>query len=330
MAKYKVVLSDYYYANQDQENAVFARLGGDIEVLDLTRVARGGILEPEQLIPYVRDCDALIVQFAKVTREVVGAMERCRVIARYAIGVDNIDVEAATEKGIYVSNVPDYCIDEVANTAAAHLLNGLRRLSFARDLLLEGRFSMKAVEPLRRVRNATLCLLGFGNIARNLKEKMQPFFGRIVAYDPYFRARDAFPDVEFIDDLKAAVANADAISIHVPLMDSTRGMVNAEVLAAAKDGVVLVNTARGGIIDDSALIAALESGKVGFAGLDVINGEDFAASPYLHHPRVCLTPHFSWNSVEAGLELQRKTAENVVAALTQGKPVFHVNMKSLI
>ena len=327
MAKYKVVISDYYYANQDQENAVFARLGDDIEVVDLTRTVAGGIFEPEQLIPYVKDCDALIVQFAMVSKEVIAAMERCRVIARYAIGVDNINVEAATAKGIYVANVPDYCIDEVANTAAAHLLNGLRKVSYARDLLLAGKFTMKAVEPLRRVKDATLCLLGFGNIARNLYGKMKPFFGRVVAYDPYFKARDAWPEVEFIDDLKAAVAEADAISIHVPLMDSTRGMVNADVLAAAKEGVVIVNTARGPIIDDAALLAALDSGKVGFAGLDVINGEDFTASPYLHHPRVCLTPHFSWNSVEAGLELQRKTAENVVAALTTGKPVFHVNLR---
>ncbi len=327
MAKFKIVIADYYYANQNQENAVYARLGGDVEVVDLTQVVAGGILEPEQLIPYVRHCDALVVQFAKVTEQVIEAMEHCQVIARYAIGVDNINVEAATRKGIYVANVPDYCIDEVANTAAAHLLNGLRKVSYARDLLLKGQFSMKAIEPLHRVKNATLCLLGFGNIARNLMDKMQPFFGRIVAYDPYFKDRAGYSNIEFIDDLKTAVMQADAISIHVPMMEATRGMVNAEVLAAARDGVVIVNTARGGIIDDDALLTALGNGKVGFAGLDVINGEDFAASPYLNHPKVCLTPHFGWNSVEAGLELQRKTAENVAAALTQGKPVFHVNLK---
>ena len=327
MAEYKIVISDYYYANQDQEKAVYAKLGDGVEVVDLTKVAPGGIFEPAQLIPYVRDCDALVVQFAKITPEVIDAMEKCKVISRYAIGVDNINIEAATKKGIYVANVPDYCIDEVANTAAAHLLNGLRKVSYARDLLLDGKFSMQAIEPLRRLQNATLCLLGFGNIARNLYGKMKAFFGRIVAYDPFFKSREDYPDVIFIDDLKRAVAEADAISIHVPLMDSTRGMVNAEVLAACKDGVVLVNTARGGLIDDEALMACLDTGKVGMAGLDVINDEDFSHSPYLHHPKVCLTPHFSWNSAEAGLELQRKAAENVVSTLITGRPVAYVNLR---
>lgn len=327
MSKFKIVISDYYYANQDQENAVYARLGDDVEIVDLTKVAPGGIFEPDQLIPHIVDCDALVVQFAKVTKDVVAAMTKCKVIARYAIGVDNIDVDAATERGIYVANVPDYCIDEVANTAAAHLLNAMRKVSYARDLLLDGSFTMQRIQPLRRIKNATLCLLGFGNIARDLYAKMRPFFGRIVAFDPYFTDRSAYPDVAFIDDLKAAVAEADAISIHVPLMASTRGMIDADVLAAAKDGVVIVNTARGPIIDDKALTAALESGKVAFAGLDVISGEDFAASPYLRNPNVCLTPHFSWNSVEAGLELQRKTAENVVTALLNGAPRCHVNLR---
>ena len=285
MSKYTIVISDYYYANQDQENAVYERLGGDAEIVDLTRKAPGGIFEPEDLIPYVKDCDALVVQFAKITEEVINAMEKCKVIARYAIGVDNIDVAAAKKKGIYVANVPDYCIDEVADTAAAHLLNAMRKVSYARDMLLNDEFTMQKIQPLRRIRNCTLCLVGFGNIARNLYVKMKPFFGRIVAYDPYFKDEASYPDVEFMD-LKDAAACADAISLHVPLMDSTRGMINSEIFDAVKDGAVLVNTARGGIINEGDLIAALESGKIGFAGLDVINGEDFRSSPLLHLPNV--------------------------------------------
>ncbi|MCD8197081.1 MAG: C-terminal binding protein [Lachnospiraceae bacterium] len=328
MSKFKIVISDYYYATQDEENAVYQKLGGDCEIVDLTHVKPGGIMEPEELIPYVTDCDALVVQFAKVTAEVIAAMTKCKVVARYAIGVDNIDVTAATEKGIYVANVPDYCIDEVANTAAAHLLNAMRKIGVARDQLLNGSFDINAIQPIKRLKEATLCLLGFGNIARDLYKKMRPFFKEIVAYDPYFNAKDSYPDVRFLP-LEEAVACADAISIHVPLNDSTRGLVNAEVLAHAKDGVVIVNTARGGLIDDTALLAALDSGKVAHAGLDVIADENFADSPYLHHPAVTLTPHFSWCSTEAGLELQRKTAENVVAVLLNGAPVCAVNMKSI-
>lgn len=326
MSRFKVVITDYYYANQDQENSVYAALGNDLEIVDLTKAVPGGIKNAEDLIPYVKDCDALVVQFARIDRTVIDAMEKCKVIARYAIGVDNIDVDAATEKQIYVANVPDYCIDEVANTAAVHLLNGLRKMTIARDRLLAGTFEMNAIQPIRRIRECTLCLLGFGNIARDLYSKMKPFFKEIVAYDPYFTNTAAYPDVRFLP-LDEAVKCADAISIHVPLNASTRHMINAEVLAQVKEGTVIVNTARGGLIDDSAMLDALNSGKVAFCGLDVVDGEDYAHSPYLNHPNVALTPHYSWCSVEAGLELQRKVAENVIAALVKGKPVYHVNLR---
>ena len=320
----KIVITDYYYANQDQENAVYSRVEG-LEIVDLTKVAPGGLFKPEEIIPYVADCDALVVQFAKIDASVIAAMNHCKVIARYAIGFDNIDVAAATEKGIWVANVPDYCIDEVANTAAAHLLNAMRKVSVARDRLLNNTFNMNAIQPIKRLKDATLCLLGFGNIARDLGRKMEAFFKTIVVYDPYFKNRDAYPGYVFVDDVNEAVANADAISIHVPLNASTKGMVGAELLSHCKDGVVVVNTGRGGLVDDDALMAALDSGKVAHAGLDVIADENFVASPYLRHERVTLTPHFAWCSYEAGLELQRKVAENVVSALTTGKPVYPVN-----
>lgn len=325
MSKYKIVITDYYYANQDQENAVYARLGDDVEIVDLTKVAPGGLFKPEDIIPYVADCDALVVQFSKIDASVINAMNNCKVIARYAIGFDNIDIDAATSKGIWVANVPDYCIDEVANTAAAHLLNAMRQVTVARDRLLAGSFNMNTLPPSKRLKDATLCLLGFGNIARNLGHKMEAFFKTIVVYDPYFTARDAYPNYIFVDDPNEAVKDADAISIHVPENAATRGMVGRELLSHCKDGVVVVNTARGGLIDDAAMMEALNSGKVGHAGLDVIVGENFGASDYLRHPNVTLTPHFAWRSVEAGLELQRKVAENVVAALTTGKPVYPVN-----
>lgn len=324
MSKFKIVISDYYYAHQNQENEVYARLG-DVEIVDLTKVAPGGLFKPEELIPYVADCDALVVQFAKIDASVINAMGKCRVIARYAIGFDNIDIAAAAEKGIWVANVPDYCIDEVANTAAAHLLNAMRQVTVARDRVLDGTFNMNTLPPAKRLKDATLCLLGFGNIARDLGHKMEAFFKNIVVYDPYFKARDAYPGYTFIDDPNEAVKDADAISIHVPENASTRGMVGRELLSHCKDGVVIVNTARGGLINDEAMMEALGSGKVGHAGLDVIVGENFANSPYLHHPKVTLTPHFAWRSVEAGLELQRKVAENVYATLTAGKPVYPVN-----
>lgn len=324
MSHYKIVITDYYYPNQEEENKAYARLGDDVEIVDLTKTAPGGIFRPKELLPYVKDCDALVVQFSSITKEVIDSMEKCRVIARYAIGVDNIDIEAATEKGIYVANVPDYCIDEVANTAIAHIMNGMRKITRSRDMLLDGTFHMNDIRPMKRMNEATLSLLGFGNIARNVAVKMQPFFKEILVYDPYFKEKETYPYVQFVE-LSEALRRADAISIHIPLTPATRNMLGEKEFAMMKPEAVLVNTARGGLIDEKALIEALEHGKLGHCGLDVINTEDFENSALLHQEKVTLTPHIAWCSEASVLELQRKVGENVVSALLEGTPVYHVN-----
>lgn len=320
----KIVITDYYYANLDAEYRVFKALGEDVEIVDCTKIKPGGLKEPAEIIPYVQDADALIVQFAKIDASVIARMEKCKVITRYAIGFDTIDVAAATEKGIWVSNVPDYCTAEVADTAVAHIMNAVRKISFSRDRLLDGSFTMESVKPIRRMEEQTLCLLGFGRIAREVYRKMQPFFKDVVAYDPYFNDQAAYPDVRFTD-LLDAVAQADVISVHVPLNEGTKGLLAQAAFNAMRDEVVIVNTARGPIIDEAALLDALHCGKIGMCGLDVIATEDFAASPLLQESRVVLTPHVGWYSEEAGAELQRKVAENTVKALQTGEPIYKVN-----
>lgn len=321
----KIVITDYYYADIEQEKAVFASMGLEYELLDLTKVEPGGIKDAERLSEYIKDADAVIVQFAKIDKDLIEQMEKCKVIARYAIGVDNIDVAAATQRGIYVANVPDYCISEVANTAIAHIMNALRKISISRDMLMAGSFDMQKIRPLQRTEDAILCLLGFGNIARDVMWKMERFFGKIVVYDPYFKEKDAYSNVEFME-FDDAISAADVISVHVPLNDATRSMIDRTALSKMKDGVVIVNTARGPVIEEKALVEALDSGKVGFAGLDVIATEDFAQSSLLYNKKVTLTPHIGWCSEAAGKELQRKVAQNVVSTLTYGKPVYHVNL----
>jgi D-3-phosphoglycerate dehydrogenase len=236
-----------------------------VEVVDLTKVEPGGIRQPEKLIPYVADADAVIVQFANIDARVIGAMEKCRVIARYAIGVDVIDVGAATKKNIFVANVPDYCVFEVANTAIAHILNAVRKLSASRDMLLGKDFDMSKIRPVMRIEEATLCLLGFGNISRDVYKKMKQFFKRIVVFDPYLQNDERYSGIEFMG-FEKAVSVSDVISVHVPLNADTKGMIDAAAFSCMKDGVIIVNTARGPVIDEGALVAALESGKVGFAG----------------------------------------------------------------
>ncbi|NPV39773.1 MAG: C-terminal binding protein [Anaerolineae bacterium] len=325
MKKYKIVISDYYYPNLDNELIEFKKLGDSVEIVDCTKIIQGGAKTPEQLIPYIKDADALIVQFAMVTKDVIQAMDCCKVIARYAIGVDTIDISAATQKNIFVANVPDYCIDEVADTAIAHILNAMRKISLSRDLVLNGQFSMDAIRPIKRISETTLGLLGFGNIARDVAEKTKRLFQQIVVYDPYFKFVNDYPFVKFLP-FESTIKLADVISIHVPLNDSTRNMISKPQLELMKDGVVIVNTSRGAVIDEAALMDALNSGKVNFCGLDVIGTEDFVNSPFLQHPRVCLTPHIGWNSEGAMNELQKKTAQNVVTTLIEGRPKYSVNL----
>lgn len=323
MRKYKIVFSDYYYPDLHAEMKAFEKLGADLEIVDCTEIVPGGIFDPRELIRYAHDADAIVAQFAKLDKPFIDALEKCRIIARYSIGMDTVDLDAAHAKGIQVANVPDYCIHEVANHAAAHILNALRQITRSRDLLFDNTFDFGKVRPMHRSEEQTLCLLGFGHIARELYVKMKPFFAKIVAYDPYFGNQAAYPDVRFLS-MEEALACADVISVHVPLSKATENMLSDSQFAMMKDGVILVNTARGGLIDEAAMLRALDSGKIGHCGLDVLCGEDFAGSPFLHHERVTLTPHAAWCSKEALEELQRKVGENVVAALLTGKPVYPV------
>lgn len=320
----KIVISDYFYPNLNNEYRVLAQLGPDVEILDCTKLVPGGIKEPDALIPYVRDADALIVHFCKINRDVINAMTKCKVIARYAIGVDTIDVPAAIEKGIYIANVPDYCISEVADAAIALMLNAVRKISFSRDMLLNGSYNLNAIKPMTRTENLTLALLGFGNIARNVCKKMQPFFGKIISYDPYFSNKADYPQVNFLS-LDETLSCADVISIHIPLNPHTKCMLSTAQFARMKDGVILINTSRGGVIDEAAMLEALNSGKLGYCGLDVLTTEEFDDSPFLHHEHVMLTPHIAWYSEEANTELQTKVAENVVSTLLHGKPIYSVS-----
>lgn len=325
MSKYKIVVTDYYYPNFDIETRVLKQLGDETEVIDCTKIIPGGAKTPEQLLPFVKGADALIVQFAKINSQVIDQMDRCKVIARYAIGVDNIDVEAATRKNIYVANAPGYCANEVADTAIAHILNAMRRITRARDLLLQGSFTMDAIQPMKRLEDCTIGLLGFGNIARNLANKIEPFFKKLIVFDPYFSNQKEYPRFNFLP-FEEVLAKADVISIHVPLNDSTRNSISKKEFDLMRNGVVLVNTSRGAIIDEPALLKALESGKVGFCGLDVLATEDFMNSPLLRHPFVAITPHIAWSSEGSRADLQEKTAENVVATLLKGRPINSVNL----
>lgn len=312
----KVVISDYYYEDLAQEQQILSAAGHTLEAYRSSTEA--------ELIARAQNCDALIVQFAPVTRAVIESMPSCRVIVRYAIGYDTIDLAAADEAGIIVCNVPDYCIDEVSTHALTLLLACAKQLQVYTDSVRNGTWDYTVAKPLHRLSDARVGLVGFGAISQMLAKKLQGLGVSISAYDPYLpperiRALGAEPV-----GLDALYAQSDIISLHCPLNAHTAGMLNAAAFSKMKPGVVLVNTARGGLIDEAALKDALEQNIVAAAGLDVLAKEPASPShPFLHDPRVILTPHVAWYSEESVKALQRKVAEEVARVL-RGDAALHM------
>lgn len=277
------------------------------------------------ILDVARDADAILVTYAKLPRELIMQLTRCKAIGRFGLGVDNIDLPAAKEKGIAVNYVPDYCIREVSDHAMALLLALIRKIPYSNRLVQAGRWEMPAVVPIRRIEGTVLGLIGFGNIPRLVAPKAKAFGMQVIAYDPFAKPElFAQTGVDGVD-LDTLLARSDYISVHAPLTPQTRGMVNAQAFGKMKKGVYLVNTARGPLIDEAALIAALDSGQVGGAALDVVAVEPLAKdSALLGRDNVIVTPHTAFYSIEALDELQSKCAADVARVLSGEKAVYPI------
>ncbi|MCC8189642.1 MAG: C-terminal binding protein [Planctomycetes bacterium] len=311
----RVVITDYEYPHIDLEREILGLAGH--EVLDYQAKTE------EALLDITRDADAVIIQYAPVTRRVIENLQRCQALVKYAIGIDNIDVAAATERKIHVCNVPDYGLDEVSNHAIAMLLSLARKLPQADRALKAGTWGTEPFRPLWRLAGKTLGLVGFGALGRLVAKKMAGFGLTIIASDPMMdHAVAASLGVEPVD-FDALCRRSDYISVHCPLTAGTRHLFNREAFAAMKDGVVFVNTARGGVVDQTALIAAITSGKIAGAGLDVYEQEPLPAdSPLLTFDTVITTGHVAWYSEDSIRSLQQKAAQEVVNILA-GNPPLH-------
>lgn len=313
MNKFKVVICDYYYESLQQEKQVFSQM--DIDLKDYHCKTE------DEVIQVASECDALICQFAPITRRVIENLKNCRVIVRYAIGVDNIDLKAAEEHGIYVCNVPDYGVDEVSNHAIALLLDCAKKLSFLADQVKKGNNSYTVVKPLYRISGKTLGLVGFGRIPQLVARKMASFGVNIIAYDPMINEAAARELNVTSVSLEELLECSDYISVHCPLMASTHHMFNKETFQKMKPTAIFINTARGGVVKEEDLVWALENGVISMAGLDVTEVEPVAVdNPLLKLPNAIVTPHAAWYSVEAVETLQRMAAEEVVRAL-KGEPL---------
>lgn len=313
-----VVITDHVFPSLAIEHELLGALGAKVISLQ----ARSA----EDLLDAVADADALLVCYAPVTGRVIDRMSRCRVIARYGIGVDNVDLESASAKGIVVTNVPDYCVDEVSDHALALLLACARRIPMLAGRVRAGRWDAKDAAPLHRLRDRILGLVGFGKIPRRLAEKAHALGMEVVAFDPY--VDDGAMGAAGVRkvSLEALLADADFVSIHAPLVTETRGLIGEAQLRAMKHTAYLINTARGPLVVESALLRALQDGWIAGAALDVLPHEPPAPDhPLRRLENVILTPHVAFYSEEAVDELQRKATDEVVRALTGQPPRCPVN-----
>jgi len=316
-----VAVADSVFPNLDPTRVVLSRIGAELRLAETPA--------PEAILRVAIGADALLVTYAKITAEMIGQMTRCRIISRFGIGVDNVDLPAATAAGIVVTKVPDYCIDEVSDHALAFVLALARKIPFANAQVHAGRWEMPAVVPIHRLRGSVLGLVGFGRIPQLVAPKAASFGFKVVAYDPYV-ASEIFTraGVESVD-FAQLLSVSDFISIHSPLLPETRNLFNADAFRRMKPTAYLVNTARGPIVDEAALAEALDAGQLAGAALDVMPQEPPSGSPLLGRTNVILTPHISFYSEESLVELQTKAAEEVLAVLTGKAPRNPVNPEVL-
>lgn len=316
-----IAVSDSVFPNLDPVREVLSQIGAELQIAATSN--------PEAIMDVARDADALMVTYAKVSAEMIQQMQRCRIISRFGIGVDNVDIPAATMASIVVTRVPDYCIDEVSDHTMALLLALVRKIPFANLHVHEGQWDMSAVVPIHRLRGSILGLFGFGRIPQLVAPKAKAFGMRVISHDPLASAeimnRAGVERVEFSELLRLS----DHISIHAPLVPETNRLFNDDIFRKMKPTAYLINTARGSIVDEPALARALDAGHLAGAALDVMPQEPPSASPLFGRPNVILTPHMSFYSVESLLDLQRKAAQEVVRVLTGNLPLNVVNPEVL-
>jgi D-3-phosphoglycerate dehydrogenase len=323
VTKKKVVLFNTEGFGKEVEESYLQRLG----YLDQLELIRIDSEDNKELIRQASDAEGVVVMYTPLTSEVLSELKACKIVAIHAIGVSSIDLEAATEHGICVGNVPDYCYGEVAMHTLALFLNSVRKVSALDQSVRSGTWDVYAAGQLHRVAGKTFGLVSFGNIARKVARVLEHFGMELIAYDPYV-PRETFDvfGVRKIESLAELFAASDYISVHSPLSDETRHMIDRAVLAHTKPGAFFFNTGRGGLIDEIALKEALDDGRIASAGLDVIENEVEIKSVLFGMDHVTITPHTGFYSEESVIEEREKAILQVAEVLIEGKlPRYLVN-----
>ncbi|MBI2131382.1 MAG: C-terminal binding protein, partial [Candidatus Tectomicrobia bacterium] len=315
--KAKVVLTDYVWESLDVEKKT---LEGIAELVALQTK------KPDEFIAQAGDCDALLNTYAgPITADVMARMPKCRIIARYGIGVDTIDLDAATKAGIIVTNNPTYCIEEVAEHTMALLMACARKVALYDRLVRAGRWEVPPGKPMFRLVGRTLGLVGFGNIAREVAVRAASFGMKVLFSDPFVN-EGQFPAPGKKMELNDILREADFVSVHPPLIPQTRGMMNDEAFALMKRTAFLINCSRGPIVNTDALVRALDAGKIAGAALDTTDPEPLPnPHPLRGRENVIITPHAAWYSEQAMVGLQAGAPSEVRRVLTGEWPVNVVN-----
>jgi D-3-phosphoglycerate dehydrogenase / 2-oxoglutarate reductase len=311
----EVVITDCDHGSIEIEKEVLDRIGAKITLAQ--------VKSEEDLVRVCGRADGILNQYAPLTRAVMEHLPKCKVMAKYGVGVDTVDLRAATDFGIIVTNVPDYCLDEVADHTISLMLTLARKIVFFNQKVKSNEWDFRQGSPMHRIRNKTLGLIGCGRIGREVARKMSAFGVRVIAYDPY--TADSGGAIAFVD-LDTVLRESDFISIHCSLNESTRHLLGGREFKKMQRKPFVINVARGPIIEEKELIQALNEGQISGAGLDVLEREP----PDLHNPllkmeNVILSPHVAFYSEESIHELKRRAAEGVSAVLIGKWPKVVVN-----
>jgi len=316
--KFKVAVTDYVFPNLDIEKQELKKI--EAELIESTGS------DEENIIKAAKDADAILNCYAELTPRVIESLKNCKVIARYGIGVNNVNMLTATKKGIIVTNVPDYCIEEVSDHALALILACARKICQLNKTVKSGKWDFKDYRPIYRLKGQTLGIVSFGKIPRRLVEKVSAYKFNIIAYDPYVDKEIAAKYNVKLVTFEELLKESDIITIHAPLTKETKGIFGSEQFKLMKNSAYLINTARGGLIKDNDLAQALKEGEIAGAGLDLLEDENVDS----HHPlvnleNVIITPHSAFYSEQALKDLQYKAVQEVIRVLTGENPKSCVN-----
>ncbi|MDN4546339.1 C-terminal binding protein [Pseudomonas sp. C32] len=309
---HSVLLTDFAWPDDSVERQIIESAGFKL----VSGPAKPSSAEEIEALVKQHQPSAILTCWAPVSAQAIAASEQLQIVARLGVGLDNIAVDAATQRGLWVTNVPDYCVEEVSDHAVGFAIAWTRGLvRFDRDVK-NGSWN-PASAKLRRLRNLTCGIVGYGRIGRRTAQKLSAFNTRVLAYDPYPPKEES--QVEFVT-LDKLLSQSDIVIVHAPLMEGTHHLINRSNLATVKHGALLINVSRGGVVDTDALIEALQSGRLDGVGLDVLESEPEVPAALLDHPGVMLTPHVAFSSDASLLELRRRASEEVVRVLKGEAP----------